>query len=85
MSSADEDLGTGRRKHACVGNFFQGGGMGGSYLWVGDMVDKTPHELRPGGVPAQGSSRDHGTETMAASGHQMGLPPPPPPLEEAMW
>ena len=30
----------------------QGGGTGGSYLWVVDVGDETPYGLGPGGVPA---------------------------------
>ena len=37
--SADEDVGMGRIKHAGVGDLFQGGGTGGSYLWFGYVGD----------------------------------------------
>ena len=50
MGSADKDLGMGRIKHAGVGNLFQGGGTGGSYLWLVDVGDDPPHETGPGRV-----------------------------------
>ena len=34
---------TGRSKHAVVGNIFQGGGSGGSSLWVVEVGDDLPH------------------------------------------
>ena len=40
-----EDIGMGRRKNAGVRDFFQGGGTGGSYIWVGYMGDD-PHIIR---------------------------------------
>ena len=33
VGSADEDFRMGRSKHAGVGDIFQGGGTGGSYIW----------------------------------------------------
>ena len=39
MGLDGKDIGTGRRKHAGVGELFQGGGIGGSYLKVGYVGD----------------------------------------------
>ena len=52
MGSADEDFGTGRSKHTGVGELFKSGGTGISFLAVGYVGDKPPHEMGPGRVPA---------------------------------
>ena len=50
MGSSEKDFGTGRSKHAGVGDIFQGGGTDSSYIWVGDVGDELPHETDPGRV-----------------------------------
>ena len=45
VGSDGENLGKVRRKKVGVGDNFQGGGQGGSSLWVGDMGDYPPNKL----------------------------------------
>ena len=51
MCSSEEDIGTVRRKHAGFGDLIQGGGAGGSSIWVIDFGDDPPHGSEPGGFP----------------------------------
>ena len=76
MCSSEEDIGTVRRKHAGFGDLIQGGGAGGSSIWVIDFGDDPPHGSEPGGFPEYGSLTYHGKETLTESVCHMGLPPP---------
>ena len=63
-----KDLGTGRGKHADVGDTFQGGGSGSYSLWVRNVGDEPPNGPIPGGVTVQGDLPDHGKESTEALG-----------------
>ena len=61
-----KDLGTVSCKHAGFGDIFQGGGTGGSFLWVRDMGDEPMHGPGPGYFPLYGGSMYHRTSTIEA-------------------
>ena len=43
-----------RGKNVGVRDIFQGGGSGGSSIWVGDVCDDPPHGLGTGGILRSG-------------------------------
>ena len=67
---------TGRGKHVVVGDIFQGGGSGGSSLWVGDVGNDPPHGPGPWDFPEQGVPVDHRKTSTETLGHKLGVPPP---------
>ena len=66
---------TGRGKHTGVRDIFQGGGLGGSSHWVGDVGDEPPHGTGPGVFPEQVGPMDDRKTATVASGRKLGVPP----------
>ena len=66
---------TGRGKHTGVRDIFQGGGSGGSSLWVVDVGDEPPHGLGPGDFPEQGGLMDHRKTATVSLGRKLAIPP----------
>ena len=55
------------------GDFFQGGGAGGTPILVGDMGDEPPHGQRHGVFSAQSHQADYGEKSKATGGSERGV------------
>ena len=60
LGTSGEDSGTGGRQPTYLGNIFQGGSAGGSFIRVGGVGDDPPHGTIPGKLPKQGRQADYG-------------------------
>ena len=58
-----------------VGDIFQVGGSGGSYLWVGDVRDCPLHGPGPSDFQKQGGLSSHRKTSVADLGRKLVVPP----------
>ena len=65
---------TGRHHPMGLGDVFQGGGAGGTPIWVRDVVDNPLHGQIPGGLSAQSRQVDYRDTAKAMGGWELGLP-----------
>ena len=66
---------TGRGKNMGVRDIFQGGGSGGSSLWVGDVDSDPPHGPGPGYFPEKDGPSAQRNTYVAALGWKLGVTP----------
>ena len=69
-----KDPGTGGCHPTGLGDVLQGGGAGGSSIWVRYVGDEPPHGKGPGKFPSKGCQADNGEASEAILGCEMGLP-----------
>ena len=73
LDTDDEDNGMGGRHTTGLRDVLQGGGTGGSSIWVGDVGDDPPHGKGPGKFPSQGRQADYGEAAKATGGWGLGV------------
>ena len=74
LGTYGKDTRTGGRQPTGLGCVLQGGGVGGSYIWVGYVADDSPHGKGPGKFPAQGRQEYYGEAAEATGVWEMGVP-----------
>ena len=72
LGRAGKDSGKVGRHNKGLGDVFQGGGAGGSFIWVGDVGADTLHGTGPGEIPSQGCQADNREASEAMVGLGMG-------------
>ena len=68
LGTDGKDTGTGGRQPTCLGVVLQGGGSGGSSIWVGCVAGDPLNSKGPGKFPAQGRQEYYGEVAEATGG-----------------
>ena len=68
LGTDGKDSGRGGRQPTGLRDVLQGGGAGGSSIWVRDVGAEPPHGTGPGKFPAQVCQTDYGEAAKATGG-----------------